>query len=302
METLAYVSSGFASAAANARRVFEVLDSDEGVSDRVGARALAPAGERPKGRVTFDMVTIGYAPGSPVLRDISLDVAAGEHVAIVGPTGAGKTTLVSLVARLYDPAAGCVSIDGVDLRDVKLASLRANVALVLQEPFLLYGTVAENIAYGDPEANRESIEAASVAADAHGFVSELPAGYDTEIGERGATLSLGQRQRLSIARAILKNASVLILDEPTSALDTGSEASLMTAIEHLQEGRTTFVIAHRLSTIREADRIVFLERGRIVEVGSHAELMARRGAYHAFYGLQFHGTDDSGSLLALGES
>jgi ATP-binding cassette subfamily B protein/subfamily B ATP-binding cassette protein MsbA len=299
LETLAYLSSGYASAAANARRVFAVFESDEGVSDRAGARALVWAGDGPRGRVTFDAVTFSYVPGSPVLRGISLDVAAGEHVAIVGPTGAGKTTLVSLVARLYDPTAGNVSIDGTDLRDLTLETLRANVAFVLQEPFLLYGTVAENIAYGDPEATRERIEAAAVAAAAHGFICELADGYDSEIGERGATLSLGQRQRLSIARAILKDAPVLILDEPTSALDTGSEASLLTALEHLQEGRTTFVIAHRLSTIRGADRIVFLEQGRIVESGSHDELMARRGAYHAFYGLQLEGAAASTGSSAL---
>jgi ATP-binding cassette subfamily B protein/subfamily B ATP-binding cassette protein MsbA len=299
METLAYLSSGFASAAANARRVFSVLENTEGVKDRPGARALASVGKHPKGRVTFDAVSFGYGAAAPVLSDIDLDVRAGEHLAIVGPTGAGKTTLVSLVARLYDPTSGCISIDGMDLRDVTLPSLRANVALVLQEPFLLHGTVAENIAYADPDATRERIEAASRAADAHAFVSALPRGYDTEIGERGATLSLGQRQRLSIARAFLKNAPVLILDEPTSALDSGSEATLVRALEHLQQGRTTFIIAHRLSTIRAADRIIFLEGGRIIESGTHSELMARRGAYHAFYGLQHRETELTSVSAAL---
>jgi ATP-binding cassette subfamily B protein/subfamily B ATP-binding cassette protein MsbA len=264
METLAYVTSGFASAAASARRVMEVLEAEEEVRDVPGAKPL-PTRRIGEGRhIRFENVTFGYEPDRPVLRNVALEAHPGEVVALVGPTGAGKSTLVSLILRFFDPWEGWVLFDGVDVRQVQLASLRAQVSIVLQEPFLLPLSVAENIAYGRPAADRNEIVKAAVAARADEFIRQLPQGYDTVIGERGATLSGGEKQRIAIARALLKDAPVLILDEPTSALDAQTEADLLEALERLMEGRTTFIIAHRLSTIRHADRIVVLEEGRVV--------------------------------------
>jgi len=207
----------------------------------------------------------------------------------VGATGAGKSTLVSLIPRFFDPWQGRVTIDGADIRDVTLASLRQQIAIVLQEPFLLPLSVADNISYGRPSATRDEIVAAATAACADGFICQLPQVYDTVIAERGASLSGGERQRLAIARALLKDAPILILDEPTSALDARTEAELLIALRRLMDRRTTFVIAHRLSTIRDADRIAVLERGRVVELGSHDELIEQGGVYHRLYYSQFAG-------------
>ncbi|MBW3539121.1 MAG: ATP-binding cassette domain-containing protein [Planctomycetes bacterium] len=235
------------------------------------------------GRIAFESVTFGYEHDRPVLSDLSLDVRPGESIALVGPTGAGKSTLVSLIPRFFDPWQGRITLDGFDLREVKLASLRSQIAIVLQEPFLLPLTIAENIAYGRPEATRDQIEAAARAARAHDFIEKLPEGYDAVIGERGATLSGGEKQRLSIARALVKDASVVILDEPTSALDVHTESLLLEAVERLTADRTTFVIAHRLSTIERADRIIVLDGGRIVETGTHAELSRAGGLYERYH-------------------
>lgn len=286
MATLAYTSSGFAAAAASALRVLEVLDAQEEVREVPSAKPLLSQSGRANGYIRLEGVTFGYKPDYPVLQDINLEAQPGETIALVGATGVGKSTLVSLIPRFVDPWQGRVLFDGVDIRSVQLQSLRSQIALLLQEPFLLPLTIAENIAYGCPNASREAIITTAQAANAHSFIQRLPQGYDTVIGERGATLSGGEKQRLAIARALLKDAPVLILDEPTSALDAQTEFLLLEALERLMAGRTTFIIAHRLSTVQRADRIVVLERGRIVESGNHQALLAARGSYYHFYKLQ----------------
>ncbi|WP_418317902.1 ABC transporter ATP-binding protein [Piscinibacter sakaiensis] len=277
--TLLRTYASLRGAEASIDRVMEVLDANEMVADIPGARPLPPRPHGAAGHLVFEQVGFGYDTGRPVLHGLSLDIRPGETLALVGASGAGKSTLASLVPRFFDPQAGRVLLDGNDLRRVALASLRAELALVLQEPFILPISVADNIAYGRPGANREDIVAAAAAANAHGVIRALPDGYDTILGEQGADLSGGQRQRLSIARALLKNPRVLILDEPTSALDAESEHEVMSALSRLMEGRTTLLIAHRPSTMRMADRIAVLEQGRIVEIGGHAELLAAGGPY-----------------------
>jgi ATP-binding cassette subfamily B protein/subfamily B ATP-binding cassette protein MsbA len=293
METLAYLSSSFASASARARRVLEILDEDQEVKDVPGALVLAAHPWGQAGHISFEDVSFGYETGREVLHNISLDVPPGETIALVGPTGAGKTSMVSLIPRFFDPWQGRIVLDGTDIRDIQVASLRNHISLVLQNPFLLPLTAGENIAYGRPEAGQEDIIAAAVAANADGFIRDLPQGYDTPLGERGATLSGGQKQRLAIARALLKDAPVLILDEPTAALDARTEALLLEALERLKQGRTTFIIAHRLSTIRNADRIVVIEDGRVAETGTHRQLITANGSYKSLYTIQFSQLADS---------
>jgi ATP-binding cassette, subfamily B, bacterial len=282
IESVMYTSSTIQGAAGSAQRVWEILDMEPEVRDKPGAIALG----RARGHITIENATFGYELNRPVIRGVSLDVSPGKTVALVGPTGAGKTTVAGLVPRFFDPWEGRVQLDGRDVRDVKLRSLRENVALVLQESFLFPVTIAENIAYGQPSAMLAQIEAAAKAAGAHEFIARLPRGYQTLVAERGVTLSGGERQRISIARALLKDAPILILDEPTSALDAETEAALLAALRQLAAGRTTLIIAHRLSTVRHADQIVVLNEGQIVETGTHDQLVASRGQYARLYEMQ----------------
>jgi subfamily B ATP-binding cassette protein MsbA len=288
---LASFFSSYQEAVGAAERVFELLETVSPIAD---PPMPSPLPRPVRGEVTFDRVSFRYLPDPAApwtLRDIALTVAPGEVVALVGPSGAGKTTLVSLLPRFWDVAEGRILLDGIDVRDLRLADLRAAIGLVPQEPALFSGTVRENIAYARPGASRQDVEAAARAAHAHEFVERLPQGYDTVVGERGVKLSGGQRQRVAIARAILKNPAVLVLDEATSSLDTESERLIEDAMERLLVGRTTLIIAHRLSTVRRADRLVVMDRGRIVEEGTHAELIARGGLYARLYQHQFREGD-----------
>ena len=271
------------SAGASVDRVMDVLNDDDAVHERAGATPLPAV----RGNVLIEDVAFGYRPEQPVLRGVSIAAAPGDVIAIVGSTGAGKSTLVGLIPRLFDPSSGRVLIDGQDVRNVQLKSLRDQVALVLQEPFLFPISVRENIGLGRPDATQAEIEAAARAANAHDFIAALPGGYDTVIGERGATLSGGERQRLAIARAFLKNAPILILDEPTSALDAETERAIVEALHRLMCGRTTFIVAHRLSTIRDATTVVVLEDGQVVEQGPARQLLLRGGRYSQLHHLQF---------------
>ena len=271
-------------ALACAARVFELLDAEDQVPETENAAAL-----QPDGHVQLQDVSFRYLPDRPLIEGLSLDVQPGQRIAIVGPTGCGKTTLINLLMRFYDVNSGSIKVSGTDIRDVTRASLRGSYGMVLQDTWLRAGTVRENIAYGKPDATAEEIADAARRANIDAFIESLPQGYDTVVGERGSRLSGGQKQRVAIARVFLKNPKILILDEATSALDNESEEAVQESLEELARGRTTIIIAHRLSTIKHADEIATVEHGRVVERGTHEELLARGGTYARYYRMQFEG-------------
>jgi ABC-type multidrug transport system fused ATPase/permease subunit len=283
VQDLAKMTNSIAQAAVGVERVRAILDADMVIPERPGARVP----EVIKGEIEFEHVAFSYTPDAPVLIDVSFHIQPGQMVGVVGPTGGGKSTIVSLIPRFYDPTAGAVKIDGVDVRDYKCFALRHQIGYVLQETILFEGTVSDNIAYGRKGVTTEEILAAAKLANADEFISRMPHGYDTMVGERGETMSGGQRQRIGIARAVIRNNPILILDEPTAALDTESERLVIEALERLMKGRTVITIAHRLSTIRDADKIIVLKAGMVAEEGTHQELVARGGVYADLYRIQF---------------
>jgi ATP-binding cassette, subfamily B, multidrug efflux pump len=294
VQRLGFLVNLAATAGASASRVYEIIDTPNDVAEKPGALKL----DQVDGRVTFENVTFGYEKEQPVLQDVTFEVEPGETVALIGPTGSGKSTVTNLIPRFYDPVAGRVLVDGHDVRDVELASLRRQMGTVLQDPLLFSATIAENIAYGRPEASEEEIVAAAQAARAHDFIESFPDGYQTRVGERGVTLSGGQKQRIAIARALLPNPRILILDDSTSSVDTETEHLIQQALAVLMEGRTTFVIAQRLLTLKKADVILVLDHGRIVERGNHQELLQSGGLYRRIYDLQLK---DQEEFVALQE-
>lgn len=283
VQDLATMTNSIAQTAVGVERVQAILDADAITPERPDAREPQPL----KGDIVFDKVAFAYNADSPVLREVTFHIQPGQMVGVVGPTGGGKSTIVSLIPRFYDPTAGSIHVDGVDIRDYKLQGLRNNIGYVLQETMLFQGTVRENIAYGRAGATEEEIMNAAKLADVDEFVSRMPHGYDSIVGERGDTLSGGQRQRIGIARAIIRDNPILILDEPTAALDTESESMVVQALERLMKGRTVITIAHRLSTIRNSDLIIVLKEGVVAEQGTHDQLMKLNGAYAELYHVQF---------------
>lgn len=283
VQDLAKLTNTIAMASVGVDRVNDLLTAETTVEEKPDA--VEPA--RIKGAISFERVAFSYDAETPVLRDVTFDVAPGQLVGVVGHTGSGKSSLVSLIPRFYDPSVGTVRIDGVDLRDYKLHELRRQIAYVLQDTVLFRGTIRDNIAFGRPDADHDEIVEVAKLANAHEFISEMPQGYDSAVGDRGLTLSGGQRQRIGIARALIRDSPILILDEPTAALDAESERLVMSALQRLMADRTVITIAHRLSTIRDADKIVVLEEGRVVEEGTHNELLTARGRYADLHRIQY---------------
>jgi subfamily B ATP-binding cassette protein MsbA len=283
VQDLAKMTNSMAQVAVAAERVQTILETDEVIPERPNAR---PANFQ-RGEISFDHVAFEYVAGSPVLADVSFRILPGQFVGVVGPTGSGKSTVASLVPRFYDPTGGAITIDGVDIREFQLQSLRLHFGLVLQDTVLFRGTVAENIAYGRPTASALEIAQAAQLANAHEFIKQMPQGYQTLVGERGTTLSGGQRQRIGIARAFIRNSPVLILDEPTASLDVEAEGRVMEGLMRLMRGRTVIMIAHRLATLQAADKIIVLKDGMVAEEGGHQTLLSLGGIYAGLHKAQF---------------
>jgi subfamily B ATP-binding cassette protein MsbA len=283
MQDLSKMTDAWSKAATSYERIRAILDMESEVTDLPGARKVM----RLRGDIEFDHVTFGYDPACPILGDLSFRIEPGQLAAFVGPTGAGKTTIISLISRFYDPLSGAVKIGGVDIRRYQQRSLREHISVVLQETVLFQGSVWHNIAYGKPTASRAEIVRAAELANANEFIEKMPKGYDTLVGERGVTLSGGQRQRIAIARAVIRNTPILILDEPSSGLDAESERLVFEALDRLMKGKTAIVIAHRLSTVRSADVIFVIQDGNLVESGKHEELANAGGLYADLYETQF---------------
>ena len=288
VQDLAKMTNSIAQATVGVERIQAILDTDSVIREFPNAQEP----EAVRGDISFDHVAFGYNQDEPVLLDVSFTIKQGELVGIVGTTGGGKSTVVSLIPRFYDPTSGCVRVDGVDIRQYKLQSLRSQIGFVLQDTVLFRGTIRDNIAYGRSGATQKDIAEAAQLANADEFISRMPHGYDTMVGERGLTLSGGQRQRIGIARAIIRNTPILILDEPTAALDTESERLVIEALERLMKGRTVITIAHRLSTIRDADKIIVLKAGAVAEEGTHEELLALGGVYAELHHIQVDGVSE----------
>jgi ATP-binding cassette subfamily B protein len=283
MQELSKMTDSFSKASVGYERIREVLATEREVKDRPGAH-IAP---RFKGEITFENVDFAYEPDRPILKNVSFQIEPGQVAALVGPTGAGKSSIIGLIPRFYDPNSGTIKIDGVDVKAFTQKSLRQQISFVLQDTVLFHGPIWENIAYGKPEATRAEILKAAEIANAHEFIEQMPEGYDSIVGERGMTLSGGQRQRIAIARAVIRNTPILILDEPSSGLDAGSEKLVFEALDRLMEGKTSIVIAHRLSTIRNANVIFVIDDGEIKERGSHDQLMQTGGLYSQLHEMQF---------------
>ena len=293
LDSMSRIVSHTQKAASGAKRIFEILDHVSSVPEAAQPQPLPPV----KGQIRLHELGFRYG-NRAVIRQLSLDIAPGEMIGLVGHSGSGKSTLVNLICRFYDPSEGRIELDGVDIRQLALRDYRGQIGLVLQEPFLFFGTIADNIAYGKPEATREEIVAAARAAHAHEFILRMPQGYDSLVGERGQGLSGGERQRISIARALLINPRILIMDEATSAVDTETEKEIQRALDNLVRGRTTIAIAHRLSTLRKANRLVVMDKGEVVEQGGHEELLALRGTYWRLHEAQQRHAQVQGDVLA----
>jgi subfamily B ATP-binding cassette protein MsbA len=291
VKDLATTTNAIAQVTVGVERVRDILDTDTIIPEKPEAQEVSQV----LGEISFEHVAFGYDEDEPILTDVSFSIKPGEFVGIVGPTGAGKSTVVSLIPRFYDVNAGTVKVDGVDVREYKLKSLRDQIGYVLQDTVLFHGTILENIAFGNPNATREQIVAAAKMANADEFIAKMPKGYDTAVGERGSTLSGGQRQRIGIARVMVRDSPILLLDEPTAALDSESEKLVIDALETLMKGRTVIAIAHRLTTIRDADQIIVISGGVVAEDGSHAQLLAKNGIYADLYRTQF----DTGEKAAV---
>ncbi|MCS7181184.1 MAG: ATP-binding cassette domain-containing protein, partial [bacterium] len=290
---LTLLSTWFSNFTTASHRIFEVLDTEPQVKEPKKVVKIA----RLKGEIEFKNVSFGYDPYQPILKNISFKIEPGETVGIVGKSGSGKTTIINLLCKFYDIQEGEILIDGKNIKEITSYELRKHIGLVLQEPFLFRGTIAENISYGKPDATFEEIINAAKIANAHEFIMKFPNGYDTLLGERGAGLSGGEKQRITIARAILCDPPILILDEATSSVDTESEKKIQDALSALWKGRTTIIIAHRLSTLREADKIIVIDNGRVVEIGNHMELMEKRGIYYNLIVMQTQLASIDGALI-----